>query len=264
MDRHRATRTHSLYTNRYKHTRPLCPHIFSHSCFSLPVFLSLSCKLSAYKQQLSLSLSLSHTHTLIWMLCVCAGRCLHAKWNTGWMACSVWVCVCVCVCVCECVLSTLCVVSLKLLSVLLRQLVTGLSLPVFLYVSLPVSLSLTFLPLYISSLSFHFSLPIPPSLFLQLCFSISSLSYLLPSAVARTHPYKSFNPVLSLKISFFFNRVEKFVNGKIIPLVSNANQFVSRIFLHSSATLESSMREVRWSAFSCVSWQGFYFEDIHD
>lgn len=105
--------------------------------------------------------------------------------------------------------------SLSLLSVFLRQLVSGPSL------SFSPTLCLLLSFHYISSsLLFHFFNPsLPPSpcppasLFLQLCFSISSLPYLLLSTVARTHPYKSFNPVLSLKISFFSNQLEKSVSG---------------------------------------------------
>lgn len=111
--------------------------------------------------------------------------------------------------------------------------------------SLSLCLSTCLLSLLISPLQ---SFPLS---FRSFVFPFRLPPYLLLSTVARTHPYKSFNPVLSLKISFFFNQVEKSVNGKIIPLVPNANQFASRIFPRSSARLESSTIEVTWSAVSC-------------
>lgn len=107
----------------------------------------------------------THTHTRVNIDAVCffVGRCFHAKWDCGWTACRVW----------ECVFSFPCVVALRLLSVLLRQLVTGLSLPVSLCVTLPISL-LGFLSIIDLPSSFFISLlpsnPSRPSLSAALFF----------------------------------------------------------------------------------------------
>lgn len=50
--------------------------------------------------------------------------------------------------------------------------------------------------------------------FSSLFFPFLRPSHILLSTVARSHPYKSFNPELSLKITFFFsNQVEESANG---------------------------------------------------
>lgn len=132
--------------------------------------------------------------------------------------------------------------------------------------SLYLSLSLAFFPLYISSLSFHFS-PHPnptPSSFSSFVFPFR-LSPISSSALQQEPIHIShLTPYWAWKSHFSLTKWRNLSTGRIILLVSNANQFASRIFLHSSATLKSSLIEVTWSAFSRVSWQGFYVEDIHD
>lgn len=125
---------------------------------------------------------------------------------------------------------------------------TGLSLSLsvsqYASMSLYLPLSRTFFPLYIS-VSSHHSPPIPPPL-PSPCFffPFSSLSHILLSTGARAHPYKSFNPVLRLKISFCSNQVENSVNASDNTSCFQCKSICVQKFLHLSATLESGMTGV--------------------
>lgn len=88
------------------------------------------------------------------------------------------------------------------------------------------------------------SIPPPARVFSSFVFPFLP-SHILLSSAARSHPYKSFNPELSLEIEFFsLTKWRKPSTGPIIPLVSNANQFASGLLLHSGATLESGTTAV--------------------
>lgn len=123
------------------------------------------------------------------------------------------------------VFSSLSVYPLKLLSALLRQLLTGLS---------PQSLAHfpAFFPLYLPSLSlsFHFVSPLQ-SIVPSFCSCIPPpfLSYLLLSTVARIHPYKSFNPVAGPENLIFFLplscQAKKSVNRYDNPACFQCNSF---------------------------------------
>lgn len=149
----------SLYTNRYKHIRPLCPHIFSHSCFFIACLL-----VSVLKTHVACKQQFTHinTHTVIWMLTVClCSEMLPCKMKNrinGLQRESV--CVFLSLCPSE---ATFCPFKA----------VSDWPLSPSLSVSLYLSLLLDFFPLYISSLLLLcLSSPIHPSLFLWLCFSI--------------------------------------------------------------------------------------------
>ena len=148
-------------------------------------------------------------------------------------------CVHVHVRVCVCVFLSLCR-SLELLSVLLRQLVTGLSPPAVLSVSLYLSLSFAFFPLYSPPSTLYF-LPSNPSLtyLFSAALFFHSISPISSSALWREPIHIShLTQYWAWKSHFSLTEWRNLSAGEIIPLVSNANQFALRIFPSSSATLQ--------------------------